>query len=453
MTGRAYTAVNPYLTSLNTKYENLNASIAGLQTRAVEQGRDLTDDELAMVRSQGKAAEVLFTQITELTDIETRNAKVHQMAATVNAAMNGTATGQPGDQKVGTPVGDNAGGDQTRSRTTGGATTQDRDPGHYQRGGQHSFFKDLVRSRAHDHEALQRIAEHTRALDSTGAGAGIVPPKWLIEEFAEQARQGRALAAAVRNIPLGDDPRPLTLPKQTSGADSTNPAEQESENDPIPSTNKFATNVDTVTPTATSGSQLVSRQLLDMANPAIDQLVYGDLIAEYNLQVERKVGAAVMAVGTPLTAAEDVEITDPTHYTKVALRAAVAIRKARKMRATLFAMSVGRHGEFLNLTDSTGRPLIPDGSDGPMNAFGIGSIVVDGRFRGLGIIATEGVPDDNEFAAVKASDVLLFESNMMRFRYEESNGPESVRLGIWAYTATLVRYGTAPVKLISIEES
>jgi len=116
-------------------------------------------------------------------------------------------------------------------------------------------------------------------------------------------------------------------------------------------------------------------------------------------------------------------------------------------------MSVGRHGEFLNLTDTTGRPLIPDGSDGPMNAFGVGSILVDGRYRGLGIIATEGVEDDNEFAAVKTSDVLLFESNMLRFRYEQPLGPQSVKLGIWAYTDVLVRYGTASVKRVAIEES
>ena len=443
--------MNPYLTSLRTRYDGLKASIEGLQTRAAEQNRDLTPEELTLVRSQGEAGRLLHTQIQELTDIETRNAQVDAFAAAVANAVNGApaAGGNAGEERVG-GVG---GADQTRSRHTGGAQTQDRDPGHYTRSSKISFFKDMLDARDQVPDAVRRLAEHNRALDTVNQGAGIVPPKWLVEEFAEQARQGRALASAVRNIPLGDDPRPLTLPKQIAGADETNPAPQAAENDPTPSTNKFDTDVDTVTPKPTSGSQKVSRQMIDMANPAIDQLIFGDLRAEYDLQVERAVGAAIMAVGTPLTSAEDVEITDPTHYAKVALRAAVAVRKARKMRATFFAMSVGRHGEFLNLTDSTGRPLLPDGSDGPMNAMGVGSILVDGRFRGLGIIATEGVPEDNEFAAVRAADVLLFESNMMRFRYEEPDGPATIKLGIWAYTAILVRYGTAPVKRILVEES
>ena len=34
--------------------------------------------------------------------------------------------------------------------------------------------------------------------------AGTAPPRWLVDEFETLARQGRGLAAAVRNVPLGD---------------------------------------------------------------------------------------------------------------------------------------------------------------------------------------------------------------------------------------------------------
>lgn len=444
--------MNPYLQRLREKYEGLRTSIEGLQTRAAEEGRDLTEEELRSIKEMGEQAKTLHTQIQDLTEIENRNASVAKMNATLAEATAGPA----GAAKTGPEDGKGA---QTRSATVTGRSgdrfyTQDRDPGHYRRDGQHSFFRDLVLSRSHDHDALQRLTEHHRALATGDAGAGLVPPRWLTEEYAELARQGRALANAVRNIPLGDDPRPLTLPKQTAGADEANPAEQESENDPVPTTDKFDSDVDTVTPKPTAGSQKVSRQMIDMSNPAIDELIYGDLIAEYNLQVEKKVGTAIMAVGTPLQAIEgpEVPVTNPAHFAKQAIRAAVAVRQARKMRATFWAMSVGRHGEFLNLTDTTGRPLIPDGSDGPMNAFGVGSILVDGRYRGLGLIATEGVAVDDEFAAVKASDVLLFESNMLRFRYEQPEGPETIKLGVWAYTAVLIRYGTAPIKRVAVSE-
>src|SRR5690554_7008261 len=97
-------------------------------------------------------------------------------------------------------------------------------------------------------------------------------------------------------------------------------------------------------------------------------------------------------------------------------------------------------------------PLVPDGSGGPMNVLGIGSVNVDGIYRNLPIIATEGVDVDDEFAAVRSSDVILFESNMLRFRYEQPQGPQTIKLGIWAYTAVLVRYGSAPVKRVAVTE-
>jgi HK97 family phage major capsid protein len=433
--------VNPYLKRLREQYESLRSAIDTIQQTAVEASRDMTSDELRMVSEQSVKAKELHTQIEAMTEVETRNAKVAQLAAEVDAAVQqaSAATSRDTDTVTG----------QTRS---GGAQTKDRDPGHYTRSSSNSFFRDLTRSRMYgDLEAAKRLVEHNRALNTTDDGPGVVPPRWLTEEFAEIARQGRSLANVVRNIPLGDDPRPLTLPKQTAGAGV---AEQSVENSEVDDTDAWDSSTDTVTPKPTSGAQIVSRQMLDMSSPAIDQLIYSDLIGDYNDKVEAKVGALIMATGTALAAieGESVPVTNPLHFAKQALRAAVAVRQARKRPANILAMSVGRHGEFLNLTDSTGRPLIPEDSAGPMNVMGVGSVQVDGRFRSLGMIATEGMTDDDIFAAVRSSDVLLFESNMLRFRYEEPDGPESVRLGIWAYTAVLMRYGTAPVKKVEVTE-
>jgi hypothetical protein len=38
----------------------------------------------------------------------------------------------------------------------------------------------------------------------------------------------------------------------------------------------------------------------------------------------------------------------------------------------------------------------------------------------------------------------------MRFRYEEVAGPESVKLGIWAYTAVMVRQTANSVRKLTI---
>lgn len=418
---------NPYLESLQTRYNGLKANIEGLQNRAVEEDRDLTDDELRSVKEMAEQMNGFAEQIEDLGEIEQRNRKVSELAASV-------LTSGGGDEQA---------GEQTRG-TALGLTAQERDPGHYTRNSEHSFFGDMYRSRVFgDEVASQRLVDHQRALSTGSNGAGVVPPKWLTGEFEELARQGRALANAVRLIPLGNDPRPLTLPKQTGGTDDV-VSEQDAENDEVSGTDAYETDVDTVAPKPTAGKQIVSRQMIDMSNPAIDQLIYGDLVSVYNSKVEAKVGKAVLAVGTALSATED-DFADGT------IDAAIAVRKGRHQPANIAAMSVGRYGEFLKLKDESGRPLMPSqGTGQAVNVLGVGSVAVDGIFEGLGIVATDGVPSDDKYAVLRASDVLLFESNMLRFRFEEQAGPESIVLGIWGYTATLVRQGTKAVKTVSV---
>lgn len=446
-------AENVYLTKKREEYEGLRSAIEGLQTRAAEASRGLTEDELRQISEMKATGDALFSEIETLTDVELRSAKVRAMQAQIAGLTGGPA---PDD-------GTTLGGDQHRS--AGGAKTKPRDPGHYRslkEGGSRSFFGDIYLARDKgDAEAARRLTEHDTHLRADGlttgsAGAGIVPPKWLVEEYLGLARQGRALADAVRNIPLGDDPRPMTLPKQTAGTDSE-VVEQAAENDAIEDDDVWASSVDTVTPKPTAGSQVVSRQMLDMSNPAIDMLIYGDLLAAYNLKVEKKVGAAVIAVGTALAGLEGagVEIGDPEHYTRVLVKAALAVRNARKAPANLATMSVNRWGILTDERDTTGRPLVTGIGDPGVNTLG-GTVDLSstegGRYRGLRLIPTDGILLDDRIAAVRSNDVLLFESNVMRFRYEQPLGPQSIKMGIWAYTAVLVRAGTGAIKRVEITE-
>lgn len=455
---------NPYLDTLQAKYDGLKDGMQGLIDKAQGENRDLSPEELELVRSQAEESKSLFTQIEQLTEIESRHLKVAELAASLLTPKEGEGENTRSNGGAKTPT--------TRGKALG-ITAQERDPGHYRsvkEGGDNSFFADLYRARMGDEVAGQRLAEHQRALTTGTNGPGVVPPHWLTEEFEELARQGRALANAVRNIPLGDDPRPLTLPKQTAGTDAV-VSEQTTEGAANPEwdDDAYDTDVDTVAPKPTAGKQIVSRQMLDMSNPAIDQLIYGDLIAVYNTKVEAKVCAAVKGVGTVLagltggagveaqtTESEFADVATPANKDsgdQLALRAAIEVRKARKLPANILAMTIDRYGMFLGLKDSTGRPLMPDSTAGPMNVIGVGTVAVDGRIRELGVVATDGMgtgayPD--AFCALRASDVLLFESNILRFRFEEQAGPENIVLGIWGYTAALVRQGTKSVKRVEI---
>ncbi|PRX48679.1 HK97 family phage major capsid protein [Prauserella shujinwangii] len=433
---------NPYLASLRERYDGLREGIAGLQTRAAEEKRDLTEDELRSITEQAEQAKALATQIEDLTEIETRNRKVAELGAQLLT----TTTGQDGQD----------GEDTTQSRSLGAARTQDRDPGHYTRSSQHSFFGDLYRSRVFgDEVSSRRLHEHTRALDTGTEGVGVVPPRWMTDEFETLARQGRALANAVRNIPLGDDPRPITLPKQTAGTDNV-VAEQANENDPVDGTDAWDSDVDLVAPKPTAGKQTVSRQMLDMSSPAIDMLIYGDLMSVYNLKVEQKVGGAVIAAaGAPVTAfATEAEFAADAAAIDAVIDTSIAVRNARKLGANVVAMTVNRWGKFKKLKDANNRPLIPVSTYGPQNVAGIGSVNVDGVIEDLAAVATDAIGDGVTYpesvVALRSTDTLLFESNLLRFRFEEQAGPESVVLGIWGYTAVIVRQAGKSVKRFQI---
>lgn len=428
--------MNPYLAKLRQDYDALRTSIEGFQTRAAEANRELTEDEIRSVTDQSERAKKLATQIQDFTDVETRNRKVAALAGEL----------------------ENESHKEVRSSRT---TTQDRDPGHYRSesdGGSHSFFSDLLRAKEDDPDARQRLSEHHRALSSSSAGTGILPPKWL-SEYASTARQTRRVADRVRKISLGNDPRPITLPKQTA---VTSVATQSSENAATSWTDAYTTGVDTVTPSTLVGGQKVSRQLLDASSPAIDQLIYGDLLADYDSKVEARVCAAMVTAAGTATTAYATESAYTTAITPVStgvpflkdLRKAItSVRNLRKLPPDLVIASVSRYGTWLDITDLQGRPLIPVAEYGTVNAFGQGSAAIDGRMLGLDIVATDGIAYQTypeSIVVARSQDTILFESNTLRFRYEEPDGPETIRLGVWGYVGVLTRYPAASTQRLQV---
>lgn len=433
--------MNPYLARKREQYEALRTTIEGLQTRAAEENRDLTEAELRSVQEQGATAQSLAAEITSLTEIETRNAAVAKLGAEVDTAVRDSKADE-----------DTA----TRSVQVGAAYTKDRDPGHYRKGTGRSYFGDLFAARSlQDGDAQRRLAEHNRALDMATEGPGTVPPVWMSQEFAEIARQQRRVASAVRNIPI-TSPAPISMPRQSAVSGTV--AEQANENDATSFTDGWDSAVTTVSPKATSGGQKVSRQMLDASVPAIDQLIWSDLIGDYNTAVEKKVVAAMVTAAGSATVTYATEAAwttglDPAEATYVGdaiLDTAIAVRNGRKMPADILVCSVTRYGSLLKIKDSTGRPLIPADSGGAMNVIGTGSVAVDGRVHGLGLLASDGVIQYPESLLVaRGADTILFESPVLRFRYEEPDGPEIIRLGVWAYTAVHVKY-TSSVERIAI---
>ena len=279
-------------------------------------------------------------------------------------------------------------------------------------------------------------------------------PRWLQQEYEALARQGRVVANMVRHIPISD-PTPMTLPRQTAGTDAVL-AEQATENTHPSETDAFATTTDVVTPKPTSGIQVVSRQMIDATNPAVDALIYGDMLSVYNRKIEDKTTAALV---TAAGAAAATIASDATNFTAAAAEdaitdAAIAVWNARKLPADALAMRISRWGRFMKFRDNTGRRLYP--AEGEMvNISGRGSVQVPGSVGGMGVAATDGlgiggVTYPENILVFRSGDTILFEGTVLRFRYEEVAGPESVKLGVWAYSAVIVRQAASSVRRVQI---
>lgn len=460
-------ATNPYLTRLREQHREARSTVDGLMKVAAGEGRDLTEAEFATVTEMGERASKLADQIEVLEAHEARAAAVAANAPKPEAtrANDADANAPPAEQRAeGQAEADDAtrAGQPLGARTTSSTTAHDRDPGHYRSvkdGGERSFFGDLYAAGANrDNDAHQRLMEHqraalsTRALTSTGSASGIVAPKWLMDEFITLPRQGRVVANRVRNIPLGADPRPITLPKQTAGTEDV-VAEQAAEGDAWLETDEYDTDVDTVAFKPTTGSQIVTRQSMDMADPAIDQLIFADLAGVYDDKIEAKVCAAIAAAAGAAVTTFGTEALWKADLGDSIVDVATAVRRARKRRADLLAMSIERHARYRKLRDSENRRLVVPSAHSPQNVQGNASHTDDGELEGISIAASDGwavlTYPDNVYA-VSSQDVILWEGNMLRFRFEEVAGPEKIKLGIWAYTGVLVRRQGQSVKKLTI---
>lgn len=445
---------NPYLTRLREQHEQLRSSIEAVQTTAATANRDLTDEELRSIVDDAAKLTRLTEQIETLANAETQNRNVadrldtltrdageqggQESRARATAELAARISDDRGDETQ------NLGGQQNRSRTT----TRDRDPGHYRSakdGGQRSFFADHYRSKMlNDADAAQRLEEHMRAVTQSSGGTGIIPPKWLTDEYMSIARQIRVVADAVRNLPLGDDPRPLVLPKQTGGTDANIVSQSaEGANTAGWGTDRFTTNSDTLTPVTKAAYQDVSRQLLGASTPAVDTLIMGDLRSAFDAVVEGIVCAAILAGGTAAgtTFANEAAFKASAAAIDGVIDGQMAVAGDQRGPADLVVMNYRRFGAFRKLKDGNNRPLMPVSRYGPQNAAGALDNVLAGDIEGSVALGSSGVPTayPETYAVLRRNAVILGESDLFDFTYEQVGGPAFVRMGIWGYVGVLVR--------------
>ena len=422
-----------FMDRLAVDYRNLSEQYDGILNRCNEDNRDPTDDEAAILDGLRSEMTPLGDRLIELRETDERRW----------AAVRAMSDAPPAPETKNLPV--------VAVRSAAALYH----PADASGGPRLSFFRDLMYAQVdQDVEARSRIERHNlqmRAAGTTTTGAGVIPPTWLFNEFAMLQHGARPWADTLRRVGI-DSANPVNIGKQvTPGAA---PAAQASEN-AAPADGSFNANVITTNPVTYTGKVDVSRQLVDGSNPAVDGIIYADIMGAYNELIESAVVSAFEALSAPSGLAGVITYpgTAPvyTNLPDAFIDGSASIIKRRKMPPRVVLLSTGAWAFLAKQKDQQGRPLVTTGYHGPVNAYGLGEATQYGTIAGE-VVGLNCIPSwagvDNHIYIVKVDDLLLLESSTFNFRYEEVLGPSSIRLGVWGYAAPVLgRYPSAILRI------
>lgn len=124
-----------------------------------------------------------------------------------------------------------------------------------------------------------------------GQGGYFVPPLWLIDEYIPYLRAGRVFADMWRNFPLPSGTDSINIPRVTLGT-ATGP--QTADGGTVPGRDMTDNFVNALIRTV-AGQQDAAIQLLDQSPVAFDEIIFGDLMADYAMQLS---GQLMIGSGT-----------------------------------------------------------------------------------------------------------------------------------------------------------
>lgn len=431
--------------------ETLLAKRKAIVDLAEEEARDdLSEEEDAEFRS--------FTEQLKVKDVELRSydERITELSEEAEREQQLTA-GAVAVRKA-----------QARAQVTEGRT--------YDSGNGQSYFRDLARAQLNldgDDAARDRLRRHAqdvatapeyRDLNRTdGTGGYFVPPVWLMSQWIELARAGRATAnlANTEQLPPGTDS--ISIPKVASG---TTAAIQTADNAAVSETDLTDTAV-TAPVRTIAGQQDLAVQLLDQSPVNFDQVVFRDLMADYatklDLQVIGGSGASGQVTGIRSTSGIETVTAATATVKSVYAKIADAVQRVHTLRfmpPSVIVMHPRRWAWFLAATDTTDRPLVTPQAGNPQNAIAtLGAVAAEqvvGQMHGLPVVTDPNLPttlgagtNEDVILVMRASDLLLWESGIRsRALPEVGSGTLTVRLQVYGYLAfSAARYPKSVVEI------
>jgi HK97 family phage prohead protease len=327
----------------------------------------------------------------------------------------------------------------------------------------HSLVRDAwYAATMKDDDAIDRLRKYKRqteevatlvnsnmlsfAPQTTTTASQIIPPGYRPELYVPMLQQERPFVSAASQGQIANA-TPFTVPTFTSV--TTGSADHVEGTNPSDGSLSFGTK--TVSPGAVSGRLVLTREVIDASNPAIDQIAFQAMREAYNRQTEAKVytllngangaGGTITAGFVP-SGAQAVTVaggTDNQGLVKQIRSSLASYSFARFAQPTLALMGPGATGRLAASVDTTQRPLFP--YLGQTNSIGAGNAVSQGwNVDGLNFIpawaATGVAAGDTQIFIVNRSDLWVWESPLLQFRFEEKQGPANIELNIFGYFAT-----------------
>ena len=362
---------------------------------------------------------------------------------------------------------------EAKVATFGGAVVT-REAMTYDRDGKNSFVRDMIGAQLrNDRSSWERLARHqqevaieTRDISRTdGAGGDFVPPIYLINEYAEFARAARVTADLVTNMALPAGTDSINIPQITTG---TLAAFQSADNTATTTRDMVSSTV-TAPVRTISGYENVSIQLVEQSPLAggLDRLVFGDLMADYALQLNTAVvGTGDGTSGTLkglVTLGTDTTNGIPTTWTETtptAVNGAIAIAKAiskvvtnRYKAAEAIIMHPSMWYWLASQVDGSNRPLVVPVTGASQAFNSAGTITNPGAPAGL-VGTIQGVPvfidatvskvyatNQSPILVGKFSDSYLFESGVKtRVLPDVLSSNLTVRFQVYGYAALAHRF-------------
>lgn len=328
-----------------------------------------------------------------------------------------------------------------------------------------TYFGDLIkRQMMNDGGAHERLAQHrqevlreTRDISRVdGAGGEFVPPTWLMDSYAEFARAPRTVARLMTNQPMPSGTDSINIPRITTGPQT---AVQTADNAAVQETDMVTSSVSAPVRTI-AGQQDVALQLIDQSPAAFDQIVFAELLADYerslDLQLISGTGASGQLQGllglSGITAITYTQASPTVPLVYAPLHQAVAGVLAARQLPPDAAVTNGRWWSWAAASlDSSNRPLVVPTSAGPNNAFGSTTAPTNGAVGSLGVVpfyATTNVPvnlgagtNETRIIVGRFSDSMLFESELRtRVLPDVGSGTLTVRLQAYRYAAVAHRF-------------